>query len=439
MITKITSPLYDQLIADFEVRSIISSSSETEELLELRENAFEQFKKLGFPNTKVEDWKYTNLSPFLKQEFITEQEDETFNVSDEQIAQAKIKSFDCYNIILVNGRYQPGLSDVVTDEAVSVTTIASAIGKPAFNAHFGKYTNVEKNHFAALNTGLFSDGLFVEIKSKAVIDRPLHIIHIVTANNSIFIQPRFLFITGAHAEVTIVESFVSAKSNADIFVSNVSEITLGENAHLHHYYIQTGNANTRYVHHTEVHQKTSSVYNNYKASFPGTALLRNNLNIALDGENIESHLYGIYLAGGNQVVDNHTIVDHRKPHCQSNELYKGVMKDEAIAVFNGKIFVQKQAQKTNAFQQNNNLMLSQKAVVDSKPQLEIFADDVKCSHGSTVGQFNKEALFYLKSRGIGDEKAKALLIHAFAYDVTEKIPHAAVKSHINHLLEEGLK
>ena len=267
----------------------------------------------------------------------------------------------------------------------------------------------------------------------------MHIIHIVTADSNIFIQPRFLFVTGAHAEATIVESFVSAESSANVFVNNVSEIVVGENAHLHHYYIQTGNAHTRYVHHTEVHQKASSVYNNYKASFPGSALLRNNLNIALDGENIESHLYGIYLAGGKQVVDNHTIVDHRKPHCQSNELYKGVMKDEAIAVVNGKIFVQKQAQKTNAFQQNNNLMLSQKAVVDSKPQLEIFADDVKCSHGSTVGQFNKEALFYLKSRGIGDEKAKALLIHAFAYDVTEKIPHAAVKSHINHLLEEGLK
>ena len=212
-----------------------------------------------------------------------------------------------------------------------------------------------------------------------------------------------------------------------------------EQAHLQHYYIQTGNENTRYIHHTEVVQRASSLYNNYKASFPGTGLLRNNLNVSLDGENIESHLYGLYLAGGHQLIDNHTIVDHLKPHCHSNELYKGVMKDEAVAVFNGKIFVRKDAQKTNAFQKNNNLMLSKKAVVDSKPQLEIFADDVKCSHGSTIGQFNEDALFYLKARGIGEEKAKALLIHAFAYDVTEKIPLPAVQAHINQLIEEGLK
>ncbi len=229
-----------------------------------------------------------------------------------------------------------------------------------------------------------------------------------------------------HAELNIIESFITinnpAKSATSVFVNNVSEIVVNEQAHLQHYYIQTGNENTRYIHHTEVVQRASSLYNNYKASFPGTALLRNNLNVSLDGENIESHLYGLYLAGGRQLIDNHTIVDHLKPHCQSNELYKGVMKDEAVAVFNGKIFVRKNAQKTNAFQKNNNLMLSKKAVVDSKPQLEIFADDVKCSHGSTIGQFNEDALFYLKARGIGEEKAKALLIHAFAYDVTEKIP-----------------
>jgi Fe-S cluster assembly protein SufD len=163
------------------------------------------------------------------------------------------------------------------------------------------------------------------------------------------------------------------------------------------------------------------------------------LNVALDGENIESHLYGLYLAGGHQLVDNHTLVDHLKPNCQSNELYKGVMKDEATGIFNGKIFVRKDAQKTNAFQKNNNLMLGKKAIVNSKPQLEIFADDVKCSHGSTVGQFNEEALFYLKSRGIGAEKAKALLIHAFVYDIVEKMPLAPVKNYINKLIEEGLK
>ncbi len=439
MVTQITNSLYDQLIADFEVRSILSSSLEAEEIFTLREKAFEQFKQLGFPSTKVEDWKYTNLAPFLKDEFVTEQEDDMLTISEEFIAKAKIKSLDCYNVILVNGKYRSDLSDTIPGENIFLFPLSAAMNKAAFEEHFGKYINVEKNHFAALNTALFRDGLFLEVKSKKIIDKPLHIIHIVSAENNFFLQPRHLFVIGTHAEVNIVESYVTAGSKANVFVNNVSEIVIGEDSRLQHYYIQSGEEKTRYIHHTEVHQQTASLYNNYKASFPGIGLLRNNLNVVLNGENIESHLYGLYLSGGRQLIDNHTIVDHRKPHCQSNELYKGVMKDEAVGVFNGKIFVRKNAQKTNAFQQNNNLMLSKKAVVDSKPQLEIFADDVKCSHGSTVGQFNNEALFYLKSRGIGEEKARALLIHAFAYDVTEKIPIKAVQAHINQLIEDGLK
>src|SRR6266536_2484030 len=416
MVTQITKSLYDQLIADFEVRSILSSSLEAEEIFTLREKAFEQFKQLGFPSTKVEDWKYTNLAPFLKDEFVTEQEDDMLTISEELIAKAKIKSLDCYNVILVNGKYRSDLSDTIPGENIFLFPLS-----------------------AAMNKASFRDGLFLEVKSKKIIDTPLHIIHIVSAENNFFLQPRHLFVIGSHAEVNIVESYVTAGSKANVFVNNVSEIVIGEDSRLQHYYIQSGEEKTRYIHHTEVHQQTASLYNNYKASFPGIGLLRNNLNVVLNGENIESHLYGLYLSGGRQLIDNHTIVDHRKPHCQSNELYKGVMKDEAVGVFNGKIFVRKNAQKTNAFQQNNNLMLSKKAVVDSKPQLEIFADDVKCSHGSTVGQFNNEALFYLKSRGIGEEKARALLIHAFAYDVTEKIPIKAVQAHINQLIEDGLK
>lgn len=443
MIKQITNSLYDQFIADFELRSILSSSSETAELHILRKSAFEHFKKLGFPNTKVEDWKYINLTPFLKDDFITEPDDEMLTISNDAVAKAKIKSLDCYHLVLVNGQYHSDLSDTIPGEGVFVSSLSTAMNKPAFTAHFGKYVGLEKNHFAALNTALFRDGLFFELKSKRVVDKPVHIIHIISADNNLFLQPRHLFVIGAHAELSIIESFITignpAKSRINVFVNNVSEIVVDERAHLQHYYIQTGDENTRYIHHTEVVQRASSLYNNYKASFPGTGLLRNNLNVSLDGENIESHLYGLYLAGGHQLIDNHTIVDHLKPHCHSNELYKGVMKDEAVAVFNGKIFVRKDAQKTNAFQKNNNLMLSKKAVVDSKPQLEIFADDVKCSHGSTIGQFNEDALFYLKARGIGEEKAKALLIHAFAYDVTEKIPLPAVQAHINQLIEEGLK
>lgn len=440
MIKQITTSLYDQFIADFELRSIISSSSETAELQALRKTAFEQFRQLGFPNTKVEDWKYINLSPFLKDEFITEPEDELLTIDRSAIIKGNIPMLDCYRIVLVNGQYHPELSDIIPGENIFVSALSAAMNKPAFQKHFGKYIATDKAHFAALNTALFRDGLFIEVKSKAVFDKPVHVMHIVSADSNLFLQPRHLFVIGAHAEAGIIESYITASgTKSQVFINNVSEIVVDEQAHLQHYYIQTGSENIKYVHHTEVLQQASSIYNNYRASFPGTSLVRNNLNIALNGENIESHLYGLYLAGGKQLVDNHTIVDHRKPHCHSNELYKGVMKDEATAVFNGKIFVREDAQKTNAFQKNNNLMLSKRAVVDSKPQLEIYADDVKCSHGSTIGQFNEEALFYLKARGIGEEKAKALLIHAFAFDVTEKIPLNAVQAYINHLIEEGLK
>ena len=437
IISKVTLPLYEQFTADFETQSVLSSS-EPGELHLVRKKAFENFQRLGFPTVKTEDWKYTHLTPFLKEEFSTTPDDD-ININEEVLAKANIKSLDCYKIILVNGVFRPEFSDSIADEGIFISSLASSFNKKNFTTHFGKYADANKNHFAALNTALFRDGLFLEIKDKTIVERPLHIIHFVSAKSNLFIQPRHLFVIGNHAQVSIIESYVSADGDADIFVNNVSEIKIGADSHVHHYYIQSGDENMRYIHHTEVNQSQKSVYNNYKASFPGIAFLRNNLNIALDGENIESHLYGLYLAGGRQVVDNHTIVDHIKPNCQSNELYKGVMKDESTGIFNGKIFVRKDAQKTNAFQKNNNLMLSNKAIVDSKPQLEIFADDVKCSHGSTVGQFNEEALFYLKSRGIGEERAKALLIHAFAYDIIEKMPLAPVKAWVNKLIEEGLK
>jgi len=438
MITQVTSSLYDQLLADFEARYALGPVTEPGDLVAFRQEAFEEFKKLGFPSTKVEDWKYINLSPFLKEEFDIEEE-AVYYADAALVKAACIPSLDCYKIVLVNGRYAPELSDTIPGGDVTISPIGNAFDKTAFKKYFGKFLATRHQHFAAVNTALFRDGLFIEVKSKAVVNKPIHIVHAAHAAVNLFTQPRHLFVIGAQAAVTIIETYMTLPGAADVFVNNVSEIVIGENAHLQHYYIQTGDERTRYIHTTEVHQERSSLYNNYKASFPGTGLLRNNLNVVLNGENIESHLYGLYLSGGRQLVDNHTLVDHRKPNCQSNELYKGVMKDESTGIFNGKIYVREKAQKTNAFQQNNNLMLGKKAVVDSKPQLEIYADDVKCSHGSTIGQFNDNALFYLKSRGIGDEKARALLVHAFAFDVTEKIPLPEVQGHINQLIEEGLK
>ncbi|SMO68585.1 Fe-S cluster assembly protein SufD [Solitalea koreensis] len=434
MITEINNSLYDQFIADFEERA---ARIENESVYSLRKKAMEQFKLLGFPSTKVEDWKYTNVMPFLSADFTFKQPVNT-NTTEVGIQQFRIAALECYQIVLLNGEYQPQLSDEIVNKNISVTSLKESYQEETFQKNFGQQLNLNKHHFGALNTAFFKDGLFITTKDNAVAEKPLHIIYLFDSDANLFIQPRHLFVFGKNSNTTLIETYVAANVNSKVFINSVSEITMGENASLHHYNIQTPHDGTVLINHTEVNQKDSSCYNNYCTSFPGADLIRNNLNVALEGENIGSHLYGLYLVADKQLIDNHTLVDHRKPHCQSNELYKGVMKENALGVFNGKVLVRKDAQKTNAFQQNNNLMLSSSAVIESKPQLEIFADDVKCSHGSTVGRFNEDALFYLRSRGISEEQAIALLINAFVFDVTEKIPIPAIQLHINKLIEQSL-
>jgi Fe-S cluster assembly protein SufD len=236
------------------------------------------------------------------------------------------------------------------------------------------------------------------------------------------------------ASFNLIESLVSHESSSKIFINSLTEVFIEENAQCDHYVLQTAKSGTRLITATEASQSRHSIYSNYTFSLPGADIIRNNLHLSLNEKETESHLFGLYLGAGKQLIDNHSLVNHKMPHCNSNEIYKGVLTENSTGVFNGKIFVQQDAQKTNAFQQNNNLLLSDKASVNSKPQLEIFADDVKCSHGSTVGQLSKEAMFYLQSRGIGEQKAKALLVNAFAFDVTEKIKIPELEEYINHLI-----
>ncbi|MNL17994.1 FeS cluster assembly protein SufD [compost metagenome] len=231
---------------------------------------------------------------------------------------------------------------------------------------------------------------------------------------------------------------MTAEGAAKNIQNKVSEIVIKENAKMQHYYLQVAEAVSHYFNHTEVYQEKYSLYNNYNCNFPGASFIRNNINVRLDAENVESHLYGINLTDDKQLVDNHTEVDHMKPHCESYEWYKNITQGESTAVFNGKIFVREDAQKTNAFQQNNNLLISDKSAVYTKPQLEIFADDVKCSHGCTIGQFDNDALFYLRARGIGEQAARILLVHAFAFDVTSRFSNDVVRRYVEELVEESL-
>jgi Fe-S cluster assembly protein SufD len=339
-------------------------------------------------------------------------------------------------VVLQNGRLHTPAPGQQLPPFLKVLPLAEAKQEQAFQEYFGRVVDVDQYHFAALNTALFTDGLFIEIAPNAHLDKPLHIVHAFTGQSNLFLQPRHLVVAHRSASLTVIESVVSDDSDAKILVNSLTEVVLEQNARLTQYTVQRAKKGLRHLQQTEVCQKRDSVYTNYTFSLPAAELLRNNLHVHLDEGHTESHLYGLYLTADRQLVDNHTFMNHLMPHCESNEIYKGVLLDNSVGVFNGKVYVRKDAQKTNAFQQNNNLLLSQKATINSKPQLEIFADDVKCSHGSTTGQLNPEALFYLKTRGISDQTAKAMLVNAFAFDVTEKIEIPELEAYINHLIDQ---
>lgn len=429
MANQLSLSLYDELISRFEDVATTDNSV----VRQARQKGLEHFKKLGFPTRRNEEWKYTNITPFLQEGYAVDGTTAS-TVEKNSLKKAAIPNLDCYQLVLVNGQLQNSEQLAQLPSFIKILPVGEAQEDKEFNTHFSKGTDIDNFPFAALNTALFTNGLFIEINPNAVLEKPLHLVHVFTADANTFIQPRNLIVVRRNAQLNVIESIISENTSSKIFVNSFTEVFVEENSICDHYVLQTAEAGVRLVTGTEVSQKRHSVYSNYTFSLPGAELIRNNLHLALDESETESHLFGLYLGAGNQLIDNHSLVNHKMPHCNSNEIYKGVLTENATGVFNGKIFVQQDAQKTNAFQQNNNLLLSDKASVNSKPQLEIFADDVKCSHGSTVGQLSKEAMFYLQSRGIGEQKAKALLVNAFAFDVTEKIKIPALEEYVNQLI-----
>jgi Fe-S cluster assembly protein SufD len=448
MMTPQDIPLYEEVVNGFNRLSAADAMGrESSDLRKTRQSAFERFRESGFPTIKNEDWKYTNITRFLKEEYMLAGEG-AFPVAENvraAVERARVAELDAYIVLLVNGVWQKeGIAEL--PKGVELLTVAEARQDPALSGYFERQADGKERYFAALNTALFSDGLFIRVDAGALPEKPLHIIHVFTGDRNLLVQPRHVWVVNRQAELKVIESVVTAGATragtadggAKIWVNSLTEIIVHQDAKVDHTVVQTPGAGTRMVQHTTVRQKRQSLYNNYNFTFPGSDLVRNDLQIRLEEDHTETHLYGLYLAAGQQLVDNHTLVDHQKPACFSNELYKGVLLEQSTGVFNGKVYVHRDAQKTNAFQQNNNLVISKKATIDSKPELEIFADDVKCSHGSTVGQFSEEALFYLRARGIGEDTAKGLLINAFAFDVTEKIKNPAVEAHVNQLISQHI-
>lgn len=410
--------LTEHIKSDF---SKYKEQAERDSFFAKREQAFAEFEKLGFPTTKNEEWKYTNLKAITEKSFTAE------CLVDNRVAdfvkQSIFSQLDANLLVFVNGSFVSGLS-VIKENNSSVVIGSLAVErhqhKAVFEQHFGKYAHTEGQALNALNTALLSDGAFVYAPAGKKAEFPVVILTISdSTDTNVLSQPRNLVVVEKEASVTLVEAYYSIGSNAS-FTNVVTETFAGEQAHVEHYKIQQQSGESYQNNFMQIHQEANTNINHVTLILDGT-LVRNNLHFYMNGENCNSLLYGLYVMDSKDFVDNHTRVDHAKPNCFSDEKYKGILKDQSTAVFNGKIMVHLDAQKTNAYQRNQNILLSDEATVNTKPQLEIFADDVKCTHGATIGQLDEEPMFYLRSRGIPEDVARKMLLNAFADDIAEKI------------------
>ncbi|MBO9701288.1 MAG: Fe-S cluster assembly protein SufD [Sporocytophaga sp.] len=379
---------------------------------DVRKDAISAFQKQGFPGRKNEEWKYTNLAPVLGRDYLIE---DTTTLNKKDIDGLLLSSLEANHVVFVNGNYNKELSSVNADEPIVISDLSQA---GDINEYLTASSITLNDSLTELNTAL-ANGVVITVKKGKVVSKPI-IIHFVGdgRKGNIFSNSRNLFILEENAQATFIENYSTIGSNAH-FSNNITQIVVKKDAYATYYKIQN-DAKSDHVGTTQVYQPEKSNFAATTITLDG-GIIRNNLNIRLSSEYSEASLVGLYMVKGNTHIDNHTLVDHAKANCYSNELYKGLLDDKSTGVFNGKIYVRQDAQKTNAFQSNKNILLSKDATMNTKPQLEIFADDVKCSHGATTGMMDEEPLFYLRSRGISEKKAKALLMHAFAADILEYI------------------
>ncbi|MEJ6737213.1 MAG: Fe-S cluster assembly protein SufD [Flavobacteriales bacterium] len=406
-------------------------SNEPQFSQELRDNAKIALENLEFPTSKTEYWKYTRIGKIINKNYGIQNE-VSENAVD--ISNYLIPEMDANVVVLVNGFCRADLSQVIPQKGINIHALNAAIKKEDdfIKSHLGAIAKSEKEIFIALNTLCFTDGVYIDLEKGTVTEKPIHIINVIT-NDSIITNSRTIVKAHDNSSVKIVESFVNLQGEQS-FTNNVSEFFLNPNAQVEYTKIQNKGGESYHVSTEQVYQRRSSNFTINTITLDGT-LVRNNLNIDVDAEGCETNLNGIYLGKNKNHIDNHTIVDHLKPNCNSNEVYKGLLDDNSVGVFNGKVFVRPDAQKTNAFQQNNNILLTDGAVINSKPELEIYADDVKCSHGSTIGQLNEEAIFYLQARGVSQKSAINMMITAFAKDALERVSIDALKTYIESKIE----
>lgn len=408
-------------------------------LMDLRIQALRDFTTNGIPGSRHEEWKYLDLSPLSNTDYTFVHPRAGFSIDAGGAEQFRLAGAESFLFVVENGSLNEAASYTgKLPDGIRIGTFSELENDPRVVNHIFRHAETAQEPFVALNATMAYDPVIVLVDRNVRIDLPLQLAFVSVAGPApLAIHPRLLVVLDEGAECTLLESHHSLDRGEEILINAVTETVIAPNARLHHVKVQTESSSTRHISYHKVNLAADSSQHLTTITIGG-GLVRNNLNIRLDGQQVNTWLNGLYVLKGNQVVDNHTLVDHAMPHCFSSELYKGIIDDQAQGVFNGKIWVRQDAQKTNAYQSNKNLLLSSDASMNTKPQLEIYADDVKCSHGATTGQLDDDALFYLRARGIGEAAARALLNHAFAADVIAQVENEEIRSSLLGLLDRTL-
>jgi Fe-S cluster assembly protein SufD len=408
-------------------------------LYPLRKTGFSSFACQGFPMSQDEDWRFTNVTPIAKRPFKPVFQAAADASARKTLHRAAFANRPGSRLVFINGHYSAGLSSPPA-AGLKIGNLAAALaGDSAFlEKHLAQYTQIQGNAFAALNQAFFTDGAFIHVPAGVVVEDPVQLFYISSASQTgAAIHPRNLVIAETNSKVTVIESYLSAR-NAACFTNAVTELVAGDNATVEFLKFQDEAPDAYHIATIHGHFGRASHVNVHSFAL-GARLSRNNIRANLAGEGIECILNGLYLTKGDQLADHHMVVEHAQPHCASHEYFNGILDGKSKGVFHGRILVRQIAQKTDAKQTNKNLLLSDDATADTKPQLEIYADDVKCTHGATIGQLNEESIFYLRSRGIGADTARQMLIHAFAGEIIERIRCQPARDEMDKLVWERLE
>ncbi|MBN8701534.1 MAG: Fe-S cluster assembly protein SufD [Bacteroidetes bacterium] len=423
--------------------SYLESTAATHANQSFRTQALDSLLNQGLPNKKSEEYKYSPVEKFFKELNFSSKGNSPNADIFKTLNYPKLRGVEVFainGIIVASSHTEPV---EVSGSTIKIQSLKQAMleNNKIADTYLGQLSSKNQDPFIALNNAAFEDGIFIHLEKNAIVEEPIHIINYVTSQENCLIQPHHLFVFEENSQTTIIETTIIKGSSVGFVYNSLVEMQAAENSKINYYRLQLGSKSDdtkkAAVFNTQINQEKNSTVDTNTITI-NTSWLRNNHNIVLNGTNCEAHLNGLFLINNHQHVDNHTLVDHQQPHCQSNQLYKGILSDKSTGIFNGKIFVRKDAQKTNAYQSSKNILLSDDATINAKPQLEIYADDVKCSHGSSTGKIDTDALFYLRARGVGEESARRLLLHAFANDVIETIKNEELQMTIKEIIEKQL-